>query len=204
MNNMKTELTIISDDLNHGVIDEKQARTLLLGLLGVSGSCSCDVKYVETKKSNKMKVQRIRDVKLPTRGTPQSAGLDFYVPNDVLFGGIDICLKPGDSVVIPSGIKVEVPKGYALIGFNKSGIAVKRHLYVGACVIDEDYQGEVHIHLTNVGKDASYISPGDKIAQFILVPVLYADIEEVDELHKVPTERGTGAFGSTDDKDNLK
>ncbi len=153
---------------------------------------------------NKMKVQRIRDVKLPTRGTPQSAGLDFYVPNDVLFGGIDICLKPGDSVVIPSGIKVEVPKGYALIGFNKSGIAVKRHLYVGACVIDEDYQGEVHIHLTNVGKGASYISPGDKIAQFILVPVLYADIEEVDELHKVPTERGTGAFGSTDDKDNLK
>lgn len=148
-----------------------------------------------------MKVQRIRDVKLPTRGTPLSAGLDFYVPNNVLFDDVGICLKPGDSVVIPSGIKVEVPKGYALIGFNKSGIAVKRHLYVGACVIDEDYQGEVHIHLTNVGKDVSYISPGDKIAQFVLVPVLYADIEEVDELHKVPTERGTGAFGSTDRTD---
>jgi dUTP pyrophosphatase len=150
-----------------------------------------------------MKVQRIRNVKLPTRGTPQSAGLDFYVPNDV-FGGIDIYLDPGESLVIPSGIKVEVPEGYALIGFNKSGIAVKRHLYVGACVIDEDYQGEVHIHLTNVGRSASCISPGDKIAQFVLVPVLYADIEEVDELHKVPTVRGTGAFGSTDDKDNLK
>ena len=148
-----------------------------------------------------MKVQRIRDVKLPTRGTPLSAGLDFYVPNNVLFNDTGICLKPGDSVVIPSGIKVEVPKGYALIGFNKSGIAVKRHLYVGACVIDEDYQGEVHIHLTNVGKEASYIFPGDKIAQFVLVPVLYADIEEVDELHKVPTERGTGAFGSTDETD---
>jgi dUTP pyrophosphatase len=148
-----------------------------------------------------MKVQRIRDVKLPTRGTPLSAGLDFYVPNNVLFDDVGICLKPGDSVVIPSGIKVEVPKGYALIGFNKSGIAVKRHLYVGACVIDEDYQGEVHIHLTNVGKDVSYIFPGDKIAQFVLVPVLYADIEEVDELHKVPTERGTGAFGSTDRTD---
>ena len=150
-----------------------------------------------------MKVQRIRNVKLPTRGTPQSAGLDFYVPNDA-FGGIGIYLDPGESLVIPSGIKVEVPKGYALIGFNKSGIAVKRHLYIGACVIDEDYQGEVHIHLTNVGRGVSYISPGDKIAQFVLVPVLYADIEEVDELHKVPTKRGTGAFGSTDDKDNLK
>ena len=144
-----------------------------------------------------MKVQRIRNVKLPTRGTPQSAGLDFYVPNDA-FGGIDIYLDPGESLVIPSGIKVEVPKGYALIGFNKSGIAVKRHLYVGACVIDEDYQGEVHIHLINVGKSVSYISPGDKIAQFVLVPVLYADIEEVDSIHEVSTERGTGAFGSTD------
>ena len=49
---MKTELTIISDDLNHGVIDEKQARNFLLDLLGVSGSCSCGVKYVETKKSD--------------------------------------------------------------------------------------------------------------------------------------------------------
>jgi dUTP pyrophosphatase len=144
-----------------------------------------------------MKVQRIRDVKLPTRGTPQSAGLDFYVPNDV-FGGIHIYLEPGESVTIPSGIKVEVPKGYALIGFNKSGIAVKRHLYVGACVIDEDYQGEVHIHLTNVGTVTSYISPGDKIAQFVLVPVLYADIEEVDSIHEASTERGAGAFGSTD------
>ena len=145
-----------------------------------------------------MKVQRIRRVKLPTRGTPKSAGLDFYVPNDA-FGGSHIYLEPGESVTIPSGIKVEVPKGYALIGFNKSGIAVKRHLYVGACVIDEDYQGEVHIHLTNVGTVTSYISPGDKIAQFILLPVLYSQVEEVDELHKVPTERGTGAFGSTDD-----
>lgn len=148
-----------------------------------------------------MKVQRIRDVKLPTRGTSQSAGLDFYVPNEV-YNGVDICLKPGDSVVIPSGIRVEVPKGYALIGFNKSGIATKRHLYVGACVIDEDYQGEIHIHLTNVGKGPSYIAPGDKIAQFILIPVLYVDIEEVSELHMTPTERGDGAFGSTDKKTN--
>lgn len=49
---MKTELTIISDDLNHGIIDEKKARTLLLDLLGVSGSCSCGVQYVKTKKSD--------------------------------------------------------------------------------------------------------------------------------------------------------
>ena len=147
-----------------------------------------------------MKVQRVRKVKLPTRGTPKSAGLDFYVPDDYE----DRRISPGQSVLIPSGIRVEVPEGYALIAFNKSGIAVKKQLYVGACVIDEDYQGEIHIHLTNVGAAYARIYPGDKIAQFVLVPVLYADIEEVDELHKVPTKRGTGAFGSTDDKDNLK
>ena len=147
-----------------------------------------------------MKVQRVRTVKLPTRGTPKSAGLDFYVPDDYE----DHCISPGQSVLISSGIRVEVPEGYALIAFNKSGIAVKKHLYVGACVIDEDYQGEIHIHLTNVGSTYVHIHPGDKIAQFILLPVLYSRVEEVDELHKVPTKRGTGAFGSTDDKDNLK
>lgn len=151
-----------------------------------------------------MKVQRIRDVKLPTRGTPQSAGLDFYVPNDVLFGGIDICLKPGDSVVIPSGIKVEVPKGYALIGFNKSGIAVKRHLYVGACVIDEDYQGEVHLHLINTSAEVQSIMPGEKLVQGLLLPISLEDVVEMKDEEELyngeKTERGEGGFGSTGTK----
>lgn len=141
-----------------------------------------------------MKVQRTRNVELPTRGTPGSAGIDFYVPYDMFEA---IYLSPGDSVLIPSGIKVEIPKGYALIAFNKSGIAVNKHLYIGACVIDEDYQGEVHIHLTNVGHNSVSIYPGEKIAQFILLPIGYTNIEEVTNLHETPTERGTGAFGST-------
>lgn len=145
-----------------------------------------------------MKISKIREVKTPQRGTSYSAGLDFFVPEDVK----PFTLSPGDSCFIPSGIKVKVPDGYALIAFNKSGVAVKKSLHVGACVVDEDYQGEVHINLTNVGSYEQEINPGDKIVQFVLVPTLYAGIEVVPEqyLFDSQTERGEGGFGSTGTK----
>ena len=97
-----------------------------------------------------------------------------------------------------------MPKGHALIAFNKSGIATKRNLQVGACVVDEDYQGEVHIHMTNVGSSMSEINGGDKIVQFILIPVYYADIEEIkteaELFENVLSERKSGGFGHTGDK----
>lgn len=101
-----------------------------------------------------MKITKIREVKTPTRGTECSAGLDFFVP-----AGIRLCMLPGDDVLIPSGIKVEVPHGYALIAHNRSSMATSTRamkyaglkgnpnstrgcVVVGACVVDEDYQGE--------------------------------------------------------------
>lgn len=145
-----------------------------------------------------IKFSKTRDVKSPSRGTLQSAGIDFYIPNDF----IRRFLSPGENAFIPSGIKVNVPSGHALIAFNKSGVATKKGLYVGACVVDEDYQGEVHIHITNVGDKTQEIFPGDKIMQFILIPVLYsAPIEvPIDQLYDGTTERGEGGFGSTDKK----
>ena len=141
-----------------------------------------------------MKVSRIKNVKLPERGTPQSAGLDFFIPND-----LTVSIHPGKSVLIPSGIKANIPEGYALIAFNKSGISTKKESIVGACVCDEDYQGEIHIHLMNVGSTMQTFEPGQKAAQFILVPVLYDTVEEVDEdeLFAELTQRGAGGFGST-------
>ena len=141
-----------------------------------------------------MKIAKIKEVKTPTRGTPESAGIDFFVPE-----GIVAKLYPGASCVIPSGIKANVPEGYALIAFNKSGVAVKKNLYVGACVVDEDYQGEIHINLTNVGTESVEISGGEKIIQFILLPVFYDIIEEVEleNLYEETTVRGEGGFGST-------
>ena len=142
-----------------------------------------------------MKISRIRDVKIPTRGTQKSAGIDFFVPND--FRAITI--NPGEDALIPTGIKAEIPAGYMLTAFNKSGVATRDRLIKGAEVVDEDYQGEIHIHVINAGKDAVTIEPGKKLIQFILVPVLYDSVEEVnlEELHQFVTERGEGGFGST-------
>lgn len=140
-----------------------------------------------------MKVQTIRNVKTPTRGTSQSAGIDFFVPNDF----IDTSIRPGESVLIPSGIKAEVPTGYALIAFNKSGVATKQGLMVGACVVDEDYEGEIHLHMTNTSSSIQKITSGQKIVQFILLPINYAEIELVYELQSRNTERGSKGFGST-------
>jgi len=143
-----------------------------------------------------MKITKIREVKTPTRGTPLSAGLDFYIPEDYYQKNP---LWPNQSVCIPSGIKADVPSGHALVAFNKSGVALKKSLDVGACVVDEDYQGEIHLHLTNVGKDKVFLSAGEKIVQFLLLPVSYANIEVVseEELYQAPTSRGDGGFGST-------
>lgn len=147
----------------------------------------------------KMKFVKTRDVKTPTRGTSKSAGLDFYVPTDVSMLKYDLTLAPGQSVNIPSGIKIEIPEGYALIAHNKSGVALNQCLQVGACVIDEDYQGELHLHVTNIGTKITTIEPGQKLVQMVLVPVAYADLEEVtaDEIHLKNTDRGNGGFGST-------
>ena len=96
---------------------------------------------------------------------------------------------------------MNIPQDHVLIAFNKSGIATKRDLTVGASVVDEDYQGEIHIHLTNVGEDTQVIKAGEKIIQFLLLPIAYEGLEEVtseDELWEgVITDRGEGGFGST-------
>ena len=145
-----------------------------------------------------LQFQRVRDVKAPQRGTSGSAGIDFFVPDDFE----NKRLWPGDDINIPSGIKCKIPHGYALIAFNKSGVALKG-LQVGACVVDEDYQGEVHLHVYNRTNETVLITPGDKLVQFVLVPVLYADLKEVDEIEWSASERGTGAFGSTNNFANF-
>jgi dUTP pyrophosphatase len=141
-----------------------------------------------------MKISKTKDVKTPTRGTSKSAGLDFYIPND----WTATTVKPGEAVRIGSGIRAEVPEGCALIAFNKSGVALSG-LQIGACVIDEDYQGEINLHLFNVSNGDIELKPGQKLAQFILLNVNYVGVEVVDdaELHQVPTERGAGGFAST-------
>ena len=156
------------------------------------------------KDENVLKFIKVRNVKSPVRGTSVAAGIDFFIPED--FEKKELSL--GDSVLIPSGIKVRIPHGYALLGADKSGVATKKGLTILAKLIDEDYLGEVHIHLAKVARgledtEKTILNPGDKIAQFILIPVSYASVmwitdEEYESLGD--TDRGEGAFGSTGTK----
>jgi dUTP pyrophosphatase len=147
-----------------------------------------------------MKILKVKDVKTPERGTKGSAGIDMFIPNDFT----PLTIQPGESTFIPSGIKASIPSGYALVAMNKSGIAAKRSMLVGACLIDEDYQGEMHIDLKNVGTQPQTLNPGDKIVQVVCLPINYVEVEEVHSEHElfgdVVTERGDGGFGSTGTK----
>ena len=159
-----------------------------------------------------LRFSKVRDVKSPERGTPRSAGIDFFVPNDFF----PTMVRPNEDLLIPSGIRADIPKGYMLIGEDKSGVSTSKQAAVdagrnpgkvsfgspttiGAKIIDEDFQGEIHIHIINCGNFPINVRPGMKISQFILVPVEYCALEEVpiDELFSSETERGSGCFGST-------
>lgn len=143
-----------------------------------------------------MKIFKTRAVKTPNRGTEKSAGIDFFIPDDFA----KTIIKPNESILIPSGIKVNLPANTCLTFQNKSGVCTKKLLVIGAKIVDEDYQGEIHIHLINVGNISQTIEPGDKIAQGIVCPVIYESIEEVatlEECFTETTQRGEGGFGST-------
>jgi len=150
-----------------------------------------------------IKVFRIRkEAKLPTRAYNSDAGMDlYYCPNGdkKLYDSTqNYHIPPRSSRLLPTGIKVEVPHGHMLEVKNKSGIASKRQLIVGACVIDPGYDGEVYINLHNIGYKTQIVKPGHKIAQAVLIPIVHCGIMEVteDKLNE-DTLRGTGAFGST-------
>lgn len=144
---------------------------------------------------NELNVSKVRDVKTPIRGHDFDAGIDFFIPNDFK----EVTIEWGESILIPSGIKVNVPQGYMLKAENKSGVATKLGLQIGACVIDHGYQGEVIMHLTKVTKGSVTIQPGQKIAQFILQSISTCKVKEVsiEELYESKSERGEGGFGST-------
>jgi len=127
--------------------------------------------------------------KMPTRGTPASAGLDFYTP-------VDVIIPAGADVLVDLGLKLEMPDGFALIFKEKSGIATSKKLDVGGCVVDSDYRGVPKAHLFNNGQDVAVFKEGDKIVQGIIVNVwdgLPKQVERVDG----NTVRGEGGFGST-------
>ena len=145
----------------------------------------------------KLKIFKTKKVKTPTR-FGLNAGFDFFVPDNFK----DFIIKPGNQINIPSGIKVRIPKNYCLIAFNKSSIASHYSLISGACVIDENYTGEIHLNVINVGNKSVIINSKQKLIQFILIKQNYIDIEEYkneEQLYKNfnKKERGSNGFGSS-------
>tara|TARA_R100000664_G_C2654914_1_gene73799 strand:+ start:31 stop:489 length:459 start_codon:yes stop_codon:yes gene_type:complete len=144
---------------------------------------------------------RMRDsAKPPVRSNPSDAGLDiFYNPEKE----DAVTIAPGESVVLETGYRFGVPHGYMLEVKNRSGLASKRSLVVGACVIDAGYDGEVLINLHNIGNETQTVQPYTKIAQIVMVPVVHFRALETqggDLYNWYPiamTERGVGGFGST-------
>ena len=141
------------------------------------------------------------DAHAPSRANPSDAGLDVYY--SPVHPEESVPIQPGDSKIIPTGLRFGVPHGYMLEVKNRSSVAAKRSLIVGACVIDSGYDGEVFINLHNIGRQLQVISPGDKIAQLVMTPVVaFRPVENAGgRLYDYPmtiSERGDGALGSTD------
>jgi dUTP pyrophosphatase len=129
---------------------------------------------------------------LPTYGSAFAAGADLYnLP------GVDVVIPPHATVMIHTGLAMEIPEGYAGFLFARSGIASKRGLApankVG--VIDSDYRGEVCVALHNHSAEARVVKHGDRVAQMVITPYLTATFMETDDLSD--TTRGEGGFGST-------
>lgn len=142
---------------------------------------------------DKIKVKLLRDgAQMPTYGSTEAAGADLYVCVDT-----PVDILPGCTVMLPTGVALEVPKGCAGLVFARSSMGAKRDLApankVG--VIDSDYRGEIRVALHNHGLKPQMVQPGERVAQLVIVPVYTPGFVQVAQLDD--TERGEGGFGST-------
>ena len=140
-----------------------------------------------------IRVKKLREgAMLPTFGSREAAGADLYACLEQ-----SVTIQPGQTVMVPTGLAMEIPKGCAGLVYARSGLACKWGLApankVG--VVDSDYRGELMVALYNHGTQAQTVSSGERIAQLVITPVLTPSYVQVEELSC--TDRGTGGFGST-------
>ena len=137
-----------------------------------------------------MKIKLDDGAFMPRREHPTDAGLDIFSREDK-----DII--PYGSAVFHTGVHVELPKGTAGLIVSKSGLNIKYDI-TSRGLIDEGYQGEIVVKLYNHGEHLYHVGKGMKISQMVVIPVLYEDLEPVDDF-EATTERGDSGFGSTGD-----
>jgi dUTP pyrophosphatase len=128
---------------------------------------------------------------LPTRAHDHDAGLDLYALEEIELG-------PGQRGSVRTGIALEIPEGQAGLVLPRSGLAARHGIALvnAPGLIDSGYRGELRVLLLNTDREAAFrASPGDRIAQLVLVAVASSEVVEVQEL--ALSERGSGGFGSS-------
>ncbi len=130
--------------------------------------------------------------KLPEYSTDGAAGMDVraYVKDDII-------LAPGERVLVPTGLRAELPAGTEAQIRARSGLAMRNGICLanGVGTIDSDYRGEIKIALINLGEEDFIIHNGDRIAQIVIARYEKAEWELTDELSE--TDRASGGFGHT-------
>lgn len=139
-----------------------------------------------------IKIMKIdKDLETPTRAYEDDAGLD-------LLSAITVVIKPGHRVLIPSGVAVEIPVGYAGFVQPRSGLAIDHGIGLvnSPGLIDSSYRGEIKVIMINMDPRESFrIKRGDKIAQLVIKKIETPKVLVVDSLNK--SDRGTNGFGSS-------
>lgn len=141
----------------------------------------------------KLNIKRLTETaKIPTRGSDMAAGYDLYADTDT-----QIAIPPHETVMVSTGITIEIPEGYFGAIFARSGMARDRGLRPANCVgvVDPDYRGAWMIAVHNDTDQPKVVEAGERIAQMVVMPFLSIDFQEVEELTE--TKRGSGGFGST-------
>ena len=131
----------------------------------------------------------------PECGTPYAAGADLRAVSDE-----PITIRPNETVLVHTGLAMEIPEGLVGLVYARSGLASKRGLAPANCVgvIDSDYRGEIMVALHNHSAETQTIESGERIAQLVIAPYISAEFIEAGSLSD--TDRGQGGFGSTGTK----
>jgi dUTP pyrophosphatase len=148
---------------------------------------------VKTIERTKLRFKKLREqAHVPQYGTEYAAGADLYACLEQ-----PCVVKSGTTEFVPTGLAMEIPPGMVGLIYARSGLACKKGLApankVG--VIDSDYRGEIMVALYNHSKEDIAIDSGERVAQMVITPYIFAEYEEVEELED--SVRGEGGFGST-------
>jgi len=132
------------------------------------------------------------DLPLPRYMTPGSSGVDLYAAHKE-----DVCLKPGERQLIPTGLAIALPPGWEAQVRPRSGLALKHGITLlnTPGTIDADYRGEIKVLVINLGDKEYILKRGERIAQMVFAAVQQVELVEVENLDE--TGRGDGGFGHT-------